>query len=75
MLVCLHFFLFFITIISVFFLLFSGQTVSKLISNRLADESMAFQFRSSCITWGFFFVLLIRFDSQLLSISPRKKIT
>lgn len=74
MLVCLHFF-YFLLLLLVFFLLFSGQTVSKLISNRLADESMAFQFRSSCITWGFFFVLLIRFDSQLLSISPRKKIT
>lgn len=75
MLVCLHFFYFLLLLLVGFFLLFSGQTVSKLISNRLADESMAFQFRSSCITWGFFFVLLIRFDSQLLSISPRKKIT
>lgn len=44
MLVCLHFFFFFITIISVFFLLFSGQTVSKLISNRLADATSQWLF-------------------------------
>lgn len=44
MLVCLHFFYFLLLLLVGFFLLFSGQTVSKLISNRLADATSQWLF-------------------------------